>query len=233
MDFTYRAHIQLDGTRPRRFGLFVIIAWAVSLGVAVFASQLLSYLAWIPSQKWLAFPGPLCTPFSWGTASHINILGMVLSVLPLWLFGGRLHDKLGTPRLYGFLVMGLTPALAVYMLLSVWFNTGVVMLGPSIAVMVLLAMAKISNDLPILYKNYLVGNTRYLTYVVYGYTGVGLLINLGDGPNTSLFLSMAASLLGVLFFFDRRLLQNFFRPRFSSKSKPRLWAIRGGKWGPK
>ncbi len=231
MDFVYRAHIQLAGTRPRRLGLFFVIAWAVFLAVAVFAPSLLTHLAWIPSERWLAVPGPLFTPFVWGTEAHVNVVGLILSTISLWVFGGRLHNRLGTPRLTGFLIMGLVPALVTWVLLSLRFRTGVVMLGPALAVMVLLATAKVSDDLPILYKNYLVGNTRYLAYGAYGITGVGLLVSLTSATEATLFASMAASLVGVHFFFDRRFPATIFARLSPSRRRPKLWGMRGGRWG--
>jgi hypothetical protein len=231
MNYYYPPHIQLHKTKPKGFSLFMIIGWSISLFFLAFYPSIIDKILWIPSVKWFSIPGPLFLPFSWGWSKDYNIVGLIVSSIVMWFLGNSLQLKLGKKRMFGYFFMTLGTSFVVFSGLSLISNTGIGTLAPHISVVTAWGIFKTHGEKVLVYKDRLVGNTKYIPYLIYGFTGFGFLMALIKGKPTATYISIAASLVAASFFFNRKLFNTVLNKVSPGKKQPKLWAMRGGKWG--
>jgi hypothetical protein len=221
-------HFRLSKKKPQGFIFYLLVFWAVMIGMLIVFPKIVDKIIWFPSLKIFNPLGILTSPASWGSSKNINIGGFLLSAFTLYFFGDEVKLKMGKIKFYIYLFYTVSAGFFVFLFISFFTFTGVATFAPNIAIAVAYAMYRVHFTKHLVYKSYLVGKLSYIPWFLYISITLFLIINLVKGQVWAHHMSYLITLIGANIFFDKgipkKLLMWHKKKRWSHKNG--IWKIR-------
>ncbi|MBN2725394.1 MAG: hypothetical protein JXR95_15120 [Deltaproteobacteria bacterium] len=228
--YTYGSYyIDLKNRKPLGFSRVILGGWIFFLLIVVFFPDFLGKITWVPFMQKFNPLQAVFLPIVFGNNLQINVFSLLISSGVIWFFDTDSRFRMGATRYYRYLLFTILPVIPFNIGLSFILKPETLMIAPNLAIAIAWSQYRIYPARPFVWGRYAIGDIKHIPWLIGGGLGVSLLVSLIKGNSIVTILGMGFTWFLAVHFFDRKFLFDLI----GRKKKPRLWGMRGGKWGMK